>query len=211
MVFLGMMVRVPTNNVPYPIFLYATLLPWTFFSNAVASSSHSLVSNARMVTKVHFPRMIVPAAMVAVRLSDFLIACIILVALIVYYGIHPTWALLLLPLLVAQLTLLALALGFWLSALHVKYRDVGTVTPVLLQVLMFVSPVVYMESLVPQRWKGVYDLNPLAGIMQGFRACVLGLSIDVRSLIISTVITLALLFYSVHVFRRMEDEFADVI
>lgn len=211
MIFLGMIVRVPTPNVPYPLFLYAALLPWTYFSNAVASSSYSLVASAHMITKVYFPRLLVPAATVAVRLSDFLIAFVILVGLIVYYGVHPTWSLLLLPVLVAHLTLLAMAVGLSLSAMNVKYRDIGTMIPVLLQLWMFVSPIIYPSTMVPQRWRWLYDLNPLAGIIENFRACLFGLPLNRVSLIISAFVTLALLLYSAHVFRRMEDQFADVV
>lgn len=210
-VFLGLIVRVPTPGVPYPLFLYSALLPWTFFSNAVASSSYSLIASAHMITKVYFPRVLIPVGMVAVRLSDFLIAFVILVGLIVYYGIHPTWSLWLLPVLVAQLTLLALGIGMWLSAVNVKYRDVGTMIPVLLQLWMFVSPIVYPSSMVPERWRWIYDLNPLTGIIDNFRACLLGLPLNRSSLIISACITLVVLFYAALVFRRVEDEFADVI
>jgi lipopolysaccharide transport system permease protein len=211
MVFLGMIVRVPTPNLPYPIFLYAALLPWTYFSNAVASSSYSLVASAHVITKVYFPRVLIPAATVAVRLSDFLIAFVILAGLIVYYGIHPTWSILLLPLVVVHLTILALAVGLLLSALNVKYRDVGTMVPVMLQLWMFVSPIIYPSTMVPVRWRWVYDLNPLAGIIENFRSCLFGLPMNRGSLITSAFITLALLFYSTHVFRRMEDQFADVV
>jgi len=210
-VFLGIIVRVPTEHVPYPLFLYAALLIWTFFSNAIVSGSYSLVVNASMITRVHFPRAIVPAAAVAVRLFDFLIASLILFVLIIYYGIHPTWGLLMMPLLVVHLTLLATAIGLWLSALNVKYRDVGTVIPVLLQLWMFVSPIIYPASLVPPRWRAIYDLNPLAGIIENFRAALFGLTFSYGSLITSAAITLALLIYSGYFFRRMEDEFADVV
>lgn len=211
MVFLGMIVRVPTPGVPYPIFLYAALLPWTYFSNAVASSSYSLVASAHMITKVYFPRVLVPAATVAVRLSDFLIAFVILVGLIVYYGIQPTWSVLLLPVLVAHLTLLAMAVGLSLSAMNVKYRDIGTMIPVMLQLWMFVSPIIYPSTMVPQRWRWLYDLNPLAGIIENFRSCLFGLPLNRDSLITSALVTLALLLYSAHIFRRMEDQFADVV
>ena len=211
MIFLGMIVRVPTPGVPYPLFLYAALLPWTYFSNAVASSSYSLVASAHVITKVYFPRVLVPAAAVAVRLSDFLIAFIILVGLLVYYGIHPTWSILLLPVVVAHLTILAMAVGLLLSALNVKYRDVGTMVPVMLQLWMFVSPIIYPSTMVPARWRWVYDLNPLAGIIENFRSCLFGLPMNRGSLIISAFVTLALLFHAAHVFRRMEDQFADVV
>lgn len=210
-VFLGRIVRVPSQGVPYILFLYAGLLPWTFFSNGVSSSSHSLIASAHMITKVYFPRSIVPMAAVLVRLSDFLIASVILVVLMLYYGQPFTWAVLIAPLLIVHLTLLALGLGLWFSALNVKYRDIGTALPVLLQLWMFASPVVYPSSLLPENWKWVFELNPLTGIIGGFRAALLGLDFNWRSLVISAAITLALLVHATFAFKRLEDEFADVV
>lgn len=210
-VFLGMIVRVSSEGVPYPLFIYSALLPWTFFSNSVSSSSFSLVASAHMITKVYFPRVLLPAAMVAVRLSDFLIAFAILAGLFAYYQIQPTWTLVLLPFLVAHLTVLAIAAGLWLSAVNVKYRDVGTIIPVLLQLWMFVSPIIYPASMVPARWRILYDLNPLAGIIENFRACLFGLPLNRGSWTVSALVTTLLLFCSVHIFHRLEDEFADVV
>lgn len=210
-VFLGMIARVSSPGIPYPLFLYSALLPWTFFSNSVASSSFSLVGSAHMITKVYFPRSLVPAAMVTVRLSDFLIAFLILVGLIVYYGVQPTWALLLVPVLIAHLTVLAIGVGLSLAAVNVQYRDVGTITPVMLQLWMFVSPIVYPASTVPARWRWAYDLNPLAGVIENFRASLLGLPLNLKSLLVSAIVTILILFYSALVFHRLEDEFADVI
>jgi lipopolysaccharide transport system permease protein len=210
-VFLGKIARVSSGGVPYVLFLYSGLVPWTFFSNAVSSSSHSLVASAHMITKVYFPRSIVPAAAVLVRLSDFIIASIILVILMLYYRQPLHWAFLLAPLLILNLTLLASALGMWFSALNVKYRDIGTALPVLLQLWMFASPIVYPSSLVPQHWKWIYDLNPLTGIIEGFRASLLGQELNMSSLVASGVITLALLVNSMYAFRRLEDELADIV
>jgi lipopolysaccharide transport system permease protein len=210
-VFLGRIVRVPSQGVPYILFLYAGLLPWTFFSNAVASSSHSLIASAHMITKVYFPRSMVPMAAVLVRLSDFLIASVILIALMLYYGQPFTWAFLIAPFLILHLTLLALGLGLWFSALNTKYRDIGTALPVLLQLWMFASPIVYPSSLVPEHWKWVLELNPLTGIIGAFRASLLGLEVNWRSLAVSGAITLALLVYSTFAFKRLDDEFADVV
>jgi len=210
-VFFGFVVRVPTEHVPYPLFLYASLVAWTFFSNAIASSSHSLLANATMITKVYFPRVIVPAAAVAVRLFDFLIASLILLILVAYYGIHPTWGLLMMPLLVGHLTLLATSVGLWLSGLNVRYRDIGTGIPLLLQLWMFASPIIYPASLVPPRWRAIYNLNPLTGIIENLRASLFGLPFSYGSLASSAVVTTAFLVYSAYVFHRMEDEFADVI
>jgi lipopolysaccharide transport system permease protein len=210
-IFLGRIARVPSGNVPYILFLYSGLLPWTFFSNAVSSSSHSLVASAHMITKVYFPRSIVPIAAVLVRLSDFVIASAVLIGLMLYYGQPITWAILIAPLLILHLTLLALGLGMWFAALNVKYRDIGTALPVILQLWMFASPIIYPANLVPENWKWAYELNPLTGIIGGFRASLLGLGINWRSLFVSAVITLALLVYSTYGFRRLEDEFADVV
>ena len=210
-VFLGRIVRVPSQGVPYILFLYAGLLPWTFFSNAVASSSHSLIASANMITKVYFPRSIVPIAAVLVRLSDLLIAAVILVVLMLYYGQPFTWAFLIAPLLILHLTLLALGLGMWFAALNVKYRDIGTALPVLLQIWMFASPIVYPSSLLPPNWKWAFALNPLTGIIGGFRASLLGLDFNWRSLGVSAAVTAALLVYSMFAFKRLSDDFADVV
>jgi lipopolysaccharide transport system permease protein len=210
-VFLGKIARVPSGNVPYVLFLYSGLLPWTFFTNAVATSSHSLIASAQMITKVYFPRSLVPLAAVLVRLSDFLVASLILFVLMVYYGRAFTSAMLLVPFLVLHLTLLALSLGLLFAALNVKYRDIGTVLPVLLQLWLFASPVVYPTTFVPANWKWLYELNPVSGIISGFRAALLGADFDWRGLLISLGITLLLLVYSTFVFKRMEDEFADVV
>lgn len=210
-VFLGKIARIPSGSVPYVLFLYSGLLPWTFFTNAVSTSSHSLIASAQMITKVYFPRSMVPLAAVLVRLSDFIVASVMLVILMVYYGQPFTRAVLLLPFLVLHLTLLALSLGLLFASLNVKYRDIGTVMPVLLQLWLFASPVIYPASLVPPNWRWVYELNPLTGIINGFRAALLNLGFDWRSLLVSFLITLALLVYSMFVFKRMEDEFADVV
>jgi lipopolysaccharide transport system permease protein len=210
-IFLGKIARVPSQGVSYVLFLYSGLVPWTFFTNAISSSSYSLIASAHMITKVYFPRSIVPAAAVLVRLSDFIIASVILIVLMLYYRQPFGWTLLMAPLLTLHLTLLALGLGMWFSALNVKYRDIGTAMPVLLQLWMFASPIVYPSSLVPQNWMWAYELNPLTGIIEGFRASLLGLDLNLRSLVISAVITLALLVYSTYAFKRLEDQFADVI
>lgn len=210
-VFLGKLVRVHTGATPYPIFLYAGLLPWTFFTNAVSGGSYSLLANALMITRVYVPRLVIPAAAVSVRLSDFLIASVVLIILMRYYGIPFGWQMLLLPVLVTELWLLALALSALLSALNVKYRDTGTALPVMLQVWMFATPIVYPRFYVPSRWEWAYQMNPMTGIIEGFRSAFLGLPINYQGLAISGLITLVLFVFSMFVFRRMEDEFADIV
>jgi lipopolysaccharide transport system permease protein len=210
-VFLDKIARIQTGKTPYILFLYSGLLPWTFFSNAVASSSHSLVASAHMITKVYFPRSIIPAAAILVRLSDFIVASSILAALLLYHQQFITWSLLLAPLLVLHLTLLALGVGLLSAALNVKYRDLGTVLPVLLQFWMFASPIVYSSDLVPVNWKWAYDLNPLSGIIDGFRSSLLGLVINRHSLLVSAVVTLILLVYGSLVFRGVEDDIVEIV
>jgi len=210
-IFLGKLVRVETGVTPYPLFLYAGLLPWTFFSNAVSSGSYSILASSQMITKVYLPRLIIPAAAVTVRLSDFLVASVVLILLMLYYGVYPGWQILLLPLLGLQITVLALALSALLSALNVKFRDTGTAMPVMLQVWMFASPIVYPRSLVPARWEWAYQINPLTGLIEGFRSAFLGLPINRQALAISGLISVVLLVISMFVFRRLEDDFADIV
>lgn len=210
-IFLGKLVRVEAGITPYPVFLYAGLLPWTFFSNAVASGSFSLLANSQMITRVYIPRLIIPAAAVTVRLSDFLVASVVLIILMRYYGIPLSWQILLLPVMVLELALLALALSALLSALNVKYRDTGTALPVMLQIWMFASPIVYPRSYVPARWEWAYQINPLTGMIEGFRSAFLGLPINRQGLALSWLITVVLLVFSMFVFRRLEDEFADIV
>jgi lipopolysaccharide transport system permease protein len=210
-IFLGKLVRVQTGATPYPLFLYAGLLPWTFFGNAVSSGGYSLLASSQMITKVYLPRLIIPIAAVSVRLSDFLVASLVLIVLMLYYGVHLGWQILLLPPLMLELTLLALALSALLSALNVKYRDTGTALPVMLQVWMFASPIVYPRSLVPARWEWAYQINPLTGMIEGFRSAFLGLPINRQGLALSWLITTVLLVFSLFVFRRLEDDFADIV
>jgi lipopolysaccharide transport system permease protein len=210
-IFLGKLIKVPSDGVPYPIFAYTALLVWTFISNAVLSSSYSIVTNAQIITRVYFSRLLIPAATVGVRLVDLMIASLVLMALMIYYHVPITLSMLMLPLFVIQVGALALALGLWGAALNVRYRDVGTVLPILLQVWMFMSPIVYSSSIVPQKSRLLYSLNPLVGIIGGFRASLFNLPFDWSSIIISALITLPLLIFSIHVFRRMETSFADEV
>jgi len=210
-IFLGMLARVPSNGTPYALLVYTGLLPWTFFSTALAGSSNSLVGNTHLITKVYFPRMIIPGAAIGGRLLDFGIALVMLIPLMIYFGVAPTGNLLGLPLLVLLITLLSWGVGMWTSALNVKYRDVSVILPVLIQLWMFVSPVAYPVSLVPEKWRWLYFLNPLAGIVEGFRAAILGGPFRWGPLAYSTGATLMIFVYSAYAFRRMERSFADII
>lgn len=210
-IFLGKLARVPSDNLPYALFVYAAMVLWTFFSSAVSSSTFSLVGNANLITKVYFPRMIIPGAAVGARIIDFGISFVMLAMLMIYYRVTLTKMILFLPLFIMLVVLLGLGLGVWASALNVKYRDVGMVLPVLIQLWMFASPVVYPSSLVPGKYKWLYDLNPMVGILEGFRASLFGLEMNWRALTISIVFTVILLVWSLYAFRRTEKAFADVV
>ena len=217
-VFLGMLARVPTGGVPYPLLVYSGLLPWTFFSSAVIGCSSSLVGNAHLITKVYFPRVLIPAASVGARLVDFAISFAILIGLmlfyrtVLHYNLVLTWNFAVLPALIALTTLLAFGLGTVASGLNVKYRDVGVALPVLIQLGMFVSPVLYpVDPLVPAKWRTLYFLNPIAGIVDGFRVALLGGKLNYFGLAVSVVYTFALLICAGFLFRRIEKGFADVI
>jgi homopolymeric O-antigen transport system permease protein len=198
-------------DVPYPVFAFAGLLPWTFFSHAVTNSGNSLVGSSNLITKVYFPRVIIPCAAVGAGLVDFGIAFAVLVGLMAFYGVGVSWAVLMLPPLVLLVTLFALGVGMWLSALNVKYRDIRYVMPFLLQMWMFASPVIYPPTFVPERWRWLLSLNPMTGIVDGFRAAVFGKPFGWAGLASSAAITLALLAYSAWAFARMEKSFADIV
>ncbi|HEX5708041.1 MAG TPA: ABC transporter permease [Pyrinomonadaceae bacterium] len=210
-IFLGMLAKVPSDGAPYPLFVFAGLLPWTFFSGAVATSGNSLVGNAHLITKVYFPRMIIPIAAVGARLVDFFVAFLVLAGMMIYYGQPLTWKLLALPLLILLVTALALGVGMWASALNVRYRDVGVAVPVLIQLWMFASPVVYPLNLVPENWRTVYALNPAVGVVSGFRAALLGGEFEWAALAVSAAVTLVVLILAAYSFRRMEKFFADLV
>lgn len=204
----GRLVGVKSGGLPYPLFAYAGLLPWMFFANAVTNSGNSLIGNTNLIKKVYFPRIIIPTAAVAAGLVDLGIGFLLLIVLMFYYHVGLHSSLLLLPLLLVLLTLLALGIGMWTSALNVKYRDVRYALPFLIQVWLFASPVIYP---VPARWRWLLALNPMTGIVQGFRAAFFGQPVDWGTLGLSAVITLLILVYSTFTFSRMERSFADVI
>jgi lipopolysaccharide transport system permease protein len=208
-VFFSKLGHFRSEGVPYPLFAYAGLLPWTFFSNSVAAGSSSLLSNSYIITKVYFPRLLLPAAIVGVRLIDFLIASAVLVGLMLFYGITISRSMLMLPVLVAELSLLATAMGAWFSVLNIEYRDVSTVLPVLIQLWMFASPIIYPANLIPPGWRFVYSLNPLVGLVEGFRSAVFGLSFAWQALLVSSITTLLLAAYVAYVFNRSQEYLID--
>jgi lipopolysaccharide transport system permease protein len=207
----GKLARIPSDGIPYPLFAYAGLLLWTFFSNSLTNSGNSLVGSSSLITKVYFPRVIIPGAAVLAGLLDLVIASLLLVPLLIYYRVALTWNLLLLPVFVIMATLLALGVGMWLSALNVKYRDVRYALPFLVQLWLFASPVIYPISLVPQRWRWVAALNPMTGIIEGFRTSLLGGKFDAFTSLTSAALAVAILIVSFVAFQRVEDSFADIV
>ena len=203
--------RVGAGELPYPLFAYAGLLIWVFFSNAVVNGTNSLTANTNLITKVYFPRIFIPAAAVGAGLVDLCIASLVLAALAVYYGVGFHAGLLLLPFFVLLATLLALGAGILVSALTVKYRDLRHALPFVIQFWMFASPVIYPSSIVPEGWRWLLVANPLASILEGFRSALTGRPFDWPAIAVAASTTTVLLVVSVYVFRRTEDTFADVI
>jgi lipopolysaccharide transport system permease protein len=211
-VFFGRLAKLPSEGVPYPVFTYCALVPWTYFATALTQSSNSLVDHARLITKVYFPRILVPAAAVIAGLVDLAIAFMVLVGMLLWYGVTPGPAVVLLPLLALLATLTALAVGLWLSALNVQYRDVKYTIPFLVQFWLFVTPVAYSSTLVPERWRTLYALNPMTGVVEGFRWALLGhRAAPGPMLLVSIASVLLLLIGGLFYFRRMEQRFADVV
>ncbi|MGZ8843015.1 MAG: ABC transporter permease [Pyrinomonadaceae bacterium] len=208
----GQLAGIKSDGVPYPIFAFGGLLIWVFFSNSVTNSGNSLVGSSNLITKIYFPRMIIPAAAVGAGLVDLALAFVIQIGLMAYYKVHLTWAITMIPLLVILAALLALGVGMWLSALNVKYRDIRYAIPFLMQLWMFGSPIIYPVSMLPAKWQWVLMLNPLTGIIQNFRIALFGNQpFQWKSLGLSALITIFVLVYSAFSFRRMEKDFADVI
>jgi lipopolysaccharide transport system permease protein len=203
--------RLDSGALPYPLFAYAGLLVWTFFSSGVTSGTYSLVSNSNLVTKVYFPRAFIPAAAVGAGLVDLGIASLLLVALAVYYGVGPSWGLTLAPLFVALAALLALGTGMLVSALTVKYRDLRHALPFTMQFWMLASPVIYPVEIVPADWRWLLYVNPLVGILEGFRAALAGTPVPWPHVGVSAAVSVFVLLLAYYVFRRLEDTFADVI
>jgi lipopolysaccharide transport system permease protein len=210
--FFGRLAGVPSDGIPYPVFVYCALLPWQLFAHALSESSNSLVANERLLTKVYFPRLLIPISSVLGGLVDFAIAFVILLLMMGWYGIRPTWAIVTLPAFVLLAMASALGVGLWLSALNVRYRDVRYTIGFLIQFWLLATPVAYPSSLVPGRWRALYGLNPMAGVVEGFRWALLGKTGPPGALLaVSAVAVIVILVGGLYFFRRLESEFADVI
>ena len=211
MVF-GKFANMPSNGLPYPVFSLAAILPWTYFARALNQSITSVVGNANLITKVYFPRLLLPIAAVVSGLIDFAIGFVFLIGLMLWYHIVPDWEVLYLPFFIILTMLTALAVSLWLSVINVRYRDVGQAVPFLVQIWMFASPVAYAVSAVPERWRTLYSLNPMAGVVEGFRwALTNSESPPIIPIALSTLMVIVLLYGGFLFYRRMEETFADVI
>src|SRR6185312_15067276 len=208
--FFGRLGKIPSDGIPYPVFTFCALLPWQLFAHALTESSNSLVGNQNLITKVYFPRLVVPISAVLGGLVDFGVAFAILLVMMLYYGIVPTWAIITLPGFILLAVMTALGVGLWLSALNVQYRDVRYTINFLVQFWLFATPVAYPSSIVPERWRALYGLNPMAGVVEGFRWALLGKQPPGALLAVSVAVVIAILFGGLYYFRRMEQEFADV-
>jgi lipopolysaccharide transport system permease protein len=211
-VFFGRLAKVPSDGIPYPLFSYSALLAWQLFAYSLTESSNSVVANERLITKVYFPRLVIPMASILAGLVDFAIGFVLLIGLMAYYGVHPGWGVLTLPLFIVFEVATALGVGLWLSALNVQFRDVRYTVPFIAQFWMFASPVVYSSTLVPARWRPWYGLNPMAGVVEGFRWALLGKQPAPGLMFaVSSVVVAALLVSGLFYYRRMEKNFADVV
>ena len=211
-VIFGQLANLPSDGIPYPVFTYTALLPWQLFAFALANSSNSLISSQNLISKVYFPRLIIPLASSLAGVIDFAIAFFVLLGMMAYYRIVPTLAILSLPLFLLLALLSALAVGIWLSALSVEYRDVRYIVPFLTQFWMYATPIAYASSLIPEKWRALYGLNPMTGVVEGFRWVLLGMNMQNGSMVgVSAVVALVMFIGGLYYFRRMENNFADVI
>ena len=204
--------KLPSDGAPYPLFVYAALLPWGYFSRSLDKSSFSMVAESNLISKVYFPRIIVPISATLLGLVDFAIAFLIFLAMMVFYGVMPSWEAVFIPLFLFLAMLTSLAVSLWLAALFVRFRDIAAAMPLVTQIWMFGSPVVYPASLVPEQWKWLYNLNPMAGVIEGFRWTLLRTPPpDLNRIAVTVVCVSALLLLGMAYFNRMERKFADVI
>jgi lipopolysaccharide transport system permease protein len=210
--FFGRLAGIPSDGVPYPIFSYAALVPWTFFANGLGQASDSLANSSALITKVYFPRLTIPIAKALAGVVDFVLAFLVLLGMMIYYGMAPTINILWLPLLLVLALAASLGVGLWLSAMNAQFRDVRYLVPFLTQLWMFCTPVAYPSSLLPEPWRTVYGINPMVGVVEGFRWALLGTQTAPGLMIIaSSLVTMAILVGGAFYFRRMEKTFADVV
>ena len=210
--FFGRLAKMPSDDIPYPIFSYAALVPWTFFANGLSQSSSSLVASANLIKKVYFPRLVVPISSVISGAVDFVLAFVVLLGMMLYFGIVPTWNIVWLPLLLLLALVTSLGVGLWLTAMNVQFRDVRYAVPFLVQAWMFATPIAYPSSLLDEPWRTLYGINPMASVVEGFRWALLGSETAPGPIVIvSALVAVGLLISGAFYFRRMEKTFADVV
>jgi len=209
----GKVAKLPSDGVPYPILVFAALLPWQFFSNAFMEAGNSLISNANLISKVYFPRFVVPASAVIVSFLDFLIAGIILVGLMLWYGFAPDWRIVTLPLFISIAFVAAMGAGLWTASLNVKYQDVRYIIPFVVQFGLYVSPVGFSSTIIPEKWRLLYSINPMVGVIDGFRWAILGGNAQIYwpGFSLSLLLVLIILITGIYYFRKTEKSFADII
>jgi lipopolysaccharide transport system permease protein len=212
-IIFGRLAHLPSNGAPYALMVFAGMLPWSLFSTALTDASNSLVNSANLISKIYFPRIIVPCAAVVVSLVDFLISLVILALLLVAYRYAPSWQIVFLPGFIAMAFFASLGPSLWITALNVKYRDFRYIIPFIVQLGLYASPVGFNSSVVPEQWRWIYALNPMVGVIDGFRWCILGpeQGLDLASLLIGTAVTAAFLAFGIIYFRRTERSFADLV
>ena len=210
--FFGKLAKIPSDGIPYPIFTFTALVPWTFFSQGLSQASNSLVGSSQLITKVYFPRLIIPIATVLSGIVDFALAFLVLLGMMLYYGIYPTLSVLWLPLFLLLAFVISLGVGLWLSALNVRYRDVRYVVPFITQLWLFATPAAYPSSMLPQPWRTIFGLNPMVGVVEGFRWALLRTNNAPRPIIIvSSLAAIIILVSGAFYFRRTEKTFADLV
>ena len=210
--FFGKLAKMPSDGIPYPLFAFAALVPWTFFANGLAQSSNSLLQNSSMLKKIYFPRLIIPISTIVSGVVDFVVAFVVLILMMSYYGIFPSANIVWVPFLLLLVVVTALGIGLWLSALNVQFRDVRYVVPFLTQFWLFATPIAYPSSLLAEPWRTVYGLNPMVGVVEGFRWALLGTETAPGPMVvISALVSLALLTTGLYYFRRLEKTFADTV
>ena len=208
----GVFAKIPSDGLPYPLFAFSAILPWTFFSEAVRRSSVGLVADSELVRKIYFPRLIIPFSMVTAPLVDFMISFVVFLGLMIFYGIAPSWNMLFLPVLLFNAMMLALAVGLWLGPLNVRFRDIMHTIPFMIQIWMYASPIIYPLSMIPEQWRTLYSLNPMVGVIEGFRWALAGKeSPDFVSIGLSAILIVLLLLGGLVFFKKHEQTFADVI
>ena len=210
-IIFGRIAQLPSGGSPYALMVFAGMLPWTFFSSGLAEASNSLVNNSHLISKVYFPRLIIPTASVVVAFVDFLITFALLVALFVWYQFLPGWQMIYLPLFVILAFLASMGPSLWITALNVQYRDFRFIIPFIVQFGLYVSPVGFSSSVIPEQWRLWYSLNPMVGVIDGFRWCILGDQLYLPGLVLSIAVTAFFLWLGIHKFRKLEKSFADLI